>query len=154
MTDTLPCLRHASPPASPSLSSDLTEDSTELRLLLCKKKDGVATQNTVLSAAGIYVKGILRAAPIVKYFDLFKSVSLRNPNPPALSLAVGQNLTPSSRLVFAQYGAGFGGKVKLSLTISDSAIGEEPKTKEPATDAPAAIMEPVSPDLPKKKKGG
>lgn len=151
MTDTQPCLRHASPPASPSLSSDLTEDSTELRLLLCQKKDGVATQNTVLFAAGIYVKDILRAAPIVKYFDLFKSVSLRNL---PTSLAVGQNLTPSSRLAFAQYGAGFGGKVKLSLTISDSAIGEEPKTKEPATDAPAAIMEPVSPGLPKKKKGG
>lgn len=151
MTDTQPCLRHASPPASPSLSSDLTEDSTELRLLLCKKKDGVATQNTVLSAAGIYVKDILRAAPIVKYFDLFKSVSLRNL---PTSLAVGRNLTPSSRLAFAQYGAGFGGKVKLSLTISDSAIGEEPKTKEPATDAPAAIMEPASPGLPKKKKGG
>lgn len=151
MTDTQPCLRHASPPASPSLSSDLTEDSTELRLLLCQKKDGVATQNTVLSAAGIYVKDILRAAPIVKYFDLFKSVSLRNL---PTSLAVGQNLTPSSRLAFAQYGAGFGGKVKLSLTISDSAIGEEPKTKEPATDAPAAIMEPASPGLPKKKKGG
>ena len=148
MTDTQPCLRHASPPASPSLSSDLTEDSTELRLLLCQKKDGVATQNTVLSAAGIYVKDILRAAPIVKYFDLFKSVSLRNL---PTSLAVGQNLTPSSRLAFAQYGAGFGGKVKLSLTISDSAIGEEPKTKEPATDAPAAIMEPASPGLPKKK---
>ena len=148
MTDTQPCLRHASPPASPSLSSDLTEDSTELRLLLCQKKDGVATQNTVLFAAGIYVKDILRAAPIVKYFDLFKSVSLRNL---PTSLAVGQNLTPSSRLAFAQYGAGFGGKVKLSLTISDSAIGEEPKTKEPATDAPAAIMEPASPGLPKKK---
>ena len=55
---------------------DLTDDSSELRLLLCKKKDGVASQNTVLSAAGIYVKDIIKAAPIVKYFDLFKSVSV------------------------------------------------------------------------------
>ncbi len=63
------------------ISLDLKEDASELRLLLCKKKDATAAQNTVLSAAGIYVKDILRAAPIVKYFELFKSVSRpRNAN--------------------------------------------------------------------------
>ena len=56
-------------------SSDLNEDASELRLLLCRKKVEGETTSNVLSAAGIYVKDILRAAPIVKYFDLYKSVS-------------------------------------------------------------------------------
>ena len=79
-----------------SLALDLAEDASELRLLLCKKKDGEGSQNTVLSAAGIYVKDIIRAAPIVKWFDLFKS-----------------------------FGTGFGGQVKLSLTIADKASEED-----------------------------
>ena len=58
-----------------SFLSNLAEEASELRLLLCKKKEEGQTQSNVLSAAGIYVKDILRAAPIVKYFDLYKSVS-------------------------------------------------------------------------------
>ncbi|UPQ97556.1 hypothetical protein HOP50_01g08510 [Chloropicon primus] len=104
---------------------ELTDDASELRLLLCKKKDGVATQNTVLSAAGIYVKDILKAAPIVKYFDLFKS-----------------------------YGAGFGGKVKLSMTVSEGNGDTESKKVEASAKAPAAAPAPEAPVLSKKAKKG
>lgn len=69
---------------------DLTEDATELRFLLCKRS--TTQQNTVVSAAGIYVKDIIRASPVIKYFDLFKS-----------------------------YGSGFGGAIKLKLEVLDAA---------------------------------
>ena len=74
---------------------DIDDGANELRLLLCKKKTDTSPQSVVSAAgnalgfivfapqmfldlifdpAGIYVKDIVRAAPIVKYFDLFKSV--------------------------------------------------------------------------------
>ncbi|QDZ18345.1 hypothetical protein A3770_01p08630 [Chloropicon primus] len=138
---------------------ELTDDASELRLLLCKKKDGVATQNTVLSAAGIYVKDILKAAPIVKYFDLFKSVSflscLSGVSPPRTQRALTcvmilSSLLPSSR----QYGAGFGGKVKLSMTVSEGNGDTESKKVEASAKAPAAAPAPEAPVLSKKAKKG
>lgn len=52
---------------------DLTESAQELRLLLCRKtnKDG-KERVTVVTACGIFVNDILEAAPIDKYFEMFK----------------------------------------------------------------------------------
>ena len=51
------------------------EGSGELRILLCQPKKKVAGEkqsSVVLAACGIYVKDILEAVPIDKYFELFK----------------------------------------------------------------------------------
>lgn len=49
--------------------------SGELRILLCQpkpKKEGEKASSVVLAACGIYMKDILEAVPIDKYFELFK----------------------------------------------------------------------------------
>lgn len=49
--------------------------SGELRILLCQpkpKKEGEKASSIVLAACGIYMKDILEAVPIDKYFELFK----------------------------------------------------------------------------------
>jgi len=49
--------------------------SGELRILLCQpkqKKEGERSSSVVLAACGIYMKDILEAVPIDKYFELFK----------------------------------------------------------------------------------
>ncbi len=51
------------------------EGSGELRILLCqpkKKAPGEKPSSVVLAACGIYVKDILEAVPIDKYFELYK----------------------------------------------------------------------------------
>jgi len=52
------------------------EGSGELRILLCqpkpKKSAGEKQSSVVLAACGIYMKDILEAVPIDKYFELFK----------------------------------------------------------------------------------
>jgi hypothetical protein len=51
------------------------EGSGELRILLCQpkpKKAGEKQSSVVLAACGIYMKDILEAVPIDKYFELFK----------------------------------------------------------------------------------
>lgn len=51
------------------------EGSGELRILLCQpkpKKQGEKASSIVLAACGIYMKDILEAVPIDKYFELFK----------------------------------------------------------------------------------
>ena len=52
------------------------EGSGELRILLCqpkpKKSPGEKQSSVVLAACGIYMKDILEAVPIDKYFELFK----------------------------------------------------------------------------------
>ena len=49
--------------------------SGELRILLCqpkKRQEGEKPSSIVLAACGIYMKDILEAVPIDKYFELFK----------------------------------------------------------------------------------
>ena len=51
------------------------EGSGELRILLCQpkpKQAGEKASSVVLAACGIYMKDILEAVPIDKYFELFK----------------------------------------------------------------------------------
>jgi len=51
------------------------EGAGELRILLCQpkvKQPGEKPTSTVLAACGIYMKDILDAVPIDKYFELFK----------------------------------------------------------------------------------
>lgn len=51
------------------------EGSGELRILLCQpkpKQPGEKSSSVVLAACGIYMKDILDAVPIDKYFELFK----------------------------------------------------------------------------------
>ena len=55
--------------------SEHYEGSGELRILLCQpkpKKQGEKASSIVLAACGIYMKDILEAVPIDKYFELFK----------------------------------------------------------------------------------
>ena len=55
--------------------SEHYEGSGELRILLCQpkpKKHGEKASSAVLAACGIYMKDILEAVPIDKYFELFK----------------------------------------------------------------------------------
>ena len=53
--------------------SELAETASELRLLLCREKhaNGKRSAN-VVTACGIFVNDILEAAPIDKYFEMFK----------------------------------------------------------------------------------
>eukprot|EP00798_Chlamydomonas_sp_ICE-L_P000617 gene617-2048_t len=52
---------------------ELLNGSNELRLMLCREKFlGQKKGTAVISACGIYVNDILEAAPIDKYFELFK----------------------------------------------------------------------------------
>jgi hypothetical protein len=51
----------------------LPENSSELRLLLCRDKHNNGKRSTnVVTACGIFVSDILEAAPIDKYFEMFK----------------------------------------------------------------------------------
>ncbi|CAD7699610.1 unnamed protein product [Ostreobium quekettii] len=60
------------------LRVEVTDDSKELRIMLCKERPrdastGAQRRNTaILAACGIYVKDVLEAVPIDKYFELFK----------------------------------------------------------------------------------
>lgn len=52
---------------------DLNEAAQELRLLLCRKAQKEGKERvTVVTACGIFVNDILEAAPIDKYFEMFK----------------------------------------------------------------------------------
>jgi hypothetical protein len=52
---------------------EITEQSSELRLLLCREKEANGKKSTnVVTACGIFVTDILDAAPIDKYFEMFK----------------------------------------------------------------------------------
>lgn len=60
------------------LEVEITEDAKELRIILCKEKpregDGGSGRKStsIVAACGIFVKDILEAVPIDKYFELFK----------------------------------------------------------------------------------
>ncbi|CAD7702723.1 unnamed protein product [Ostreobium quekettii] len=58
------------------LRVEVTDESKEMRIMLCKEKPRDATgtrrKTDILAACGIYVKDILEAVPIDKYFELFK----------------------------------------------------------------------------------
>jgi hypothetical protein len=52
---------------------EVLEGSNELRLMLCREKfQGTKRGTSVIAACGIYVNDILDAAPIDKYFEMFK----------------------------------------------------------------------------------
>lgn len=52
---------------------ELGEDASELRLLLCRERHADGRKSTnVVTACGIFVHDILEAAPIDKYFEMFK----------------------------------------------------------------------------------
>ena len=49
------------------------DGASELRILLCReKKNGDKQGTSIVAACGIYMKEILEAVPIDKYFELFK----------------------------------------------------------------------------------
>lgn len=58
------------------LRVEVTDESKELRIMLCKDKarasSGSKRNTSILAACGIYVKDILESVPIDKYFELFK----------------------------------------------------------------------------------
>lgn len=55
------------------LTLEVTEGATELRLLLCREKTTNGKKGvSVITACGIFVKDILEAVPIDKYFEMFK----------------------------------------------------------------------------------
>jgi hypothetical protein len=55
---------------------EISSNSTELRLLLCREKENNGKKSLhVVTACGIFVKDILDAVPIDKYFEMFKPVS-------------------------------------------------------------------------------
>lgn len=55
------------------LNLEVTEGATELRLLLCREKTTNGKKGvSVITACGIFVKDILEAVPIDKYFEMFK----------------------------------------------------------------------------------
>lgn len=64
------------PPVRPRLSctcSDLFEGAAELRMLLCREQTNNGKRTVhVVTACGIFVQHILDAAPIDKYFEMFK----------------------------------------------------------------------------------
>lgn len=52
---------------------EISDTSSELRLLLCREKEVNGKKSTnVVTACGIFVKDILDATPIDKYFEMFK----------------------------------------------------------------------------------
>lgn len=53
--------------------SDLFEGAAELRMLLCREQTANGKRTVhVVTACGIFVQHILDAAPIDKYFEMFK----------------------------------------------------------------------------------
>lgn len=55
------------------LALECLEGANELRILLCRQKHSGERQGTsIVAACGIYMKDILDAVPIDKYFELFK----------------------------------------------------------------------------------
>lgn len=58
------------------LRVEVTDESKELRIMLCKEKprdgSGGKRSTAILAACGIFVQDILEAVPIDKYFELFK----------------------------------------------------------------------------------
>jgi len=59
-----------------SILREVQEGATELRLLLCREKMNNGKRGvSVVTACGIFVKDILEAVPIDKYFEMFKPVT-------------------------------------------------------------------------------
>lgn len=55
------------------LALECLDGASELRILLCReKKNGDRQGTSIVAACGIYMKEILEAVPIDKYFELFK----------------------------------------------------------------------------------
>ncbi|KAI7845712.1 hypothetical protein COHA_000826 [Chlorella ohadii] len=56
------------------LSLEVLEGANELRIMLCRPKEasGERSSTSIVAACGIYMKDILEAAPVDKYFELYK----------------------------------------------------------------------------------
>lgn len=57
------------------LSLEVLEGASELRIMLCRPKGAAGTErssSSIVAACGIYMKDILEAAPVDKYFELYK----------------------------------------------------------------------------------
>lgn len=56
------------------LSLEVLEGASELRIMLCRPKEtaGERSSSSIMAACGIYMKDILEAAPVDKYFELYK----------------------------------------------------------------------------------
>ncbi|KAL4428126.1 hypothetical protein ABPG75_002215 [Micractinium tetrahymenae] len=55
------------------LSLEVLEGASELRIMLCRPKQaGSERSSSIVAACGIYMKDILEAAPVDKYFELYK----------------------------------------------------------------------------------
>lgn len=66
-----PLTPHRPPTHRPARSEHL-DGSGELRILLCRPKPAGERGSSILAACGIYMRDILDAVPIDKYFELFK----------------------------------------------------------------------------------
>jgi hypothetical protein len=56
----------------PVVCREHLDGSGELRILLCRPKPAGERGSSILAACGIYMRDILDACPIDKYFELFK----------------------------------------------------------------------------------
>lgn len=56
------------------LSLEVLEGASELRIMLCRPKQAGSerSSSSIVAACGIYMKDILEAAPVDKYFELYK----------------------------------------------------------------------------------
>ncbi|EFN55137.1 expressed protein [Chlorella variabilis] len=57
------------------LTLEVLEGASELRIMLCRPKEvgeGGRSSSSIVAACGIYMKDILEAAPVDKYFELYK----------------------------------------------------------------------------------
>eukprot|EP00887_Chlorella_sp_A99_P002540 scaffold6.g2540.t1 len=55
------------------LALEVLESASELRIMLCReKRSGDKVGTSIVAACGIYMRDILDAVPIDKYFELFK----------------------------------------------------------------------------------
>lgn len=54
------------------LALEHLDGATELRILLCRPKNSGDRSSSIVAACGIYMRDIMEAVPIDKYFELFK----------------------------------------------------------------------------------
>lgn len=136
------------------LVMEVLDDSEELRLMVCKEKfQGTKKGVSVIAACGIFIRDILDASPIDKYFELFKPSAggeggyirigidfVRDPK------AIGGKkkggfigrLFKTALFLGAVGGAAFFAKQKLEEQQSAKPAGGKPAAKAPAKGAAPA----------------
>ena len=63
------------PPCGPLLlpRSEVLDGSSELRIMVCcEKRSEDKVKSSIVAACGIYMRDIIEAVPIDKYFEMFK----------------------------------------------------------------------------------